>query len=225
MEKFFPLIKAETSLLDELKKKASKVAAAQANGEDEEEEEDEGKLFEPDYLQKMLKLVRSGKELNFGFGLNAKDPAASKLVLARKGKPDKLFKALKQTGEFSNRLIAFGTAVPDAQDGKTLIFWSDKGADENWSFYTVGLDGTALTELTPGAKMQRDEAMLADGAPRPAAIIGCPVGFIGAAESKDALAGFADEHGIDVPFVTVRGRRGGSAMASSAVNALAQEAE
>jgi len=67
--------------------------------------------------------------------------------------------------------------------------------------------------------------MLLDGAPRPAVIIGCPVGFIGAVESKDALAGFADEHGIDVPFVTVRGRRGGSAMASSAINALAKEEE
>ncbi|MXG88463.1 precorrin-8X methylmutase [Nocardioides flavescens] len=67
--------------------------------------------------------------------------------------------------------------------------------------------------------------MLADGAPRPAAIIGCPVGFIGAAESKEALASFAAATGIDVPFVTVRGRRGGSAMASSAVNALATEVE
>ena len=67
--------------------------------------------------------------------------------------------------------------------------------------------------------------MLIAGGPRPAAIIGCPVGFIGAAESKDALAVFADEHGIDVPFVTVRGRRGGSAVTSAAINALAQEAE
>ena len=67
--------------------------------------------------------------------------------------------------------------------------------------------------------------MLIDGAPRPAAIIGCPVGFIGAAESKEALAALADEHGIDVPFVTVRGRRGGSAMTASALNALAQEEE
>jgi precorrin-8X/cobalt-precorrin-8 methylmutase len=67
--------------------------------------------------------------------------------------------------------------------------------------------------------------MLADGAPRPAAIVGCPVGFIGAAESKQALASLAGTHGIDVPFVTVRGRRGGSAMASSAVNALASEVE
>ncbi|MGA9100559.1 precorrin-8X methylmutase, partial [Aeromicrobium sp.] len=67
--------------------------------------------------------------------------------------------------------------------------------------------------------------MLLDGAPRPAAIIGVPVGFIGAAESKDALAAFADDHDIDVPFLTVRGRRGGSAMAASALNALAQERE
>jgi precorrin-8X/cobalt-precorrin-8 methylmutase len=67
--------------------------------------------------------------------------------------------------------------------------------------------------------------MLIDGAPRPAAIVGCPVGFVGAAESKDALASFAGDHGIDIPFVTVRGRRGGSAITSSAINALASEAE
>ena len=67
--------------------------------------------------------------------------------------------------------------------------------------------------------------MLDAGAPRPAAVVGIPVGFIGAAESKDALVAFRVDHGIDIPFVTVRGRRGGSAMASSAVNALAQEEE
>lgn len=67
--------------------------------------------------------------------------------------------------------------------------------------------------------------LLVEGAPRPAAVIGCPVGFIGAAESKQALESFADDHGIDVPFLTVRGRRGGSAMTASALNALAQEQE
>ncbi len=67
--------------------------------------------------------------------------------------------------------------------------------------------------------------MLIDGAPRPAAIVGCPVGFIGAAESKEALASLSRDHGIDIPFVTVRGRRGGSAITSSAINALASEAE
>lgn len=63
--------------------------------------------------------------------------------------------------------------------------------------------------------------MLLDGGPRPAAIIGCPVGFVGAAESKEALV--ATDLGI--PWLTVRGRRGGSAMTASALNALAQEAE
>lgn len=63
--------------------------------------------------------------------------------------------------------------------------------------------------------------MLDAGAPKPALIIGMPVGFIGAAESKDALA--ADSRGV--PYVIVRGRRGGSAMAVAAVNALASEVE
>ncbi|WP_150298851.1 precorrin-8X methylmutase [Pseudomonas profundi] len=63
--------------------------------------------------------------------------------------------------------------------------------------------------------------MLDAGAPKPALIIGMPVGFIGAAESKDALA--ADSRGV--PYVIVRGRRGGSAMAVAAVNALATEVE
>jgi precorrin-8X/cobalt-precorrin-8 methylmutase len=61
--------------------------------------------------------------------------------------------------------------------------------------------------------------MIAAGAPRPAAVLGIPVGFIGAAESKDALASAGLEHLI------VRGRRGGSAITAAAVNALASEAE
>jgi precorrin-8X/cobalt-precorrin-8 methylmutase len=62
--------------------------------------------------------------------------------------------------------------------------------------------------------------MIEAGAPRPAAIIGVPVGFVGAAESKQALAAQSR-----VPFLVVRGRRGGSAMAVAAVNALASERE
>jgi precorrin-8X/cobalt-precorrin-8 methylmutase len=63
--------------------------------------------------------------------------------------------------------------------------------------------------------------MLDAGAPKPALILGMPVGFIGAAESKDMLA--ADSRGV--PYLIVRGRRGGSAMAAAAVNALATEVE
>ena len=60
-----------------------------------------------------------------------------------------------------------------------------------------------------------------DGGPRPAAIVGMPVGFIGAMESKEALL----HHQSGIPAVIVRGRRGGSALAASAINALAQERE
>ncbi|MGN6653369.1 precorrin-8X methylmutase [Trinickia sp.] len=63
--------------------------------------------------------------------------------------------------------------------------------------------------------------MLDAGAPRPALILGFPVGFVGAAESKAMLA--ADSRGV--PYVIVEGRRGGSAMAAAAVNALASEQE
>ncbi len=60
--------------------------------------------------------------------------------------------------------------------------------------------------------------MLDAGAPRPAAILGMPVGFVGAAESKDALA----ENPRGVPFAIVRGRLGGSAITAAALNALAR---
>jgi precorrin-8X/cobalt-precorrin-8 methylmutase len=62
--------------------------------------------------------------------------------------------------------------------------------------------------------------MLDEGAPRPAAIVGIPVGFVGAAESKEALR--ADGR---CPYLIVKGRKGGSAMTAAAINALASEAE
>jgi precorrin-8X/cobalt-precorrin-8 methylmutase len=61
--------------------------------------------------------------------------------------------------------------------------------------------------------------LISAGAPRPAAIIGMPVGFVGAAESKEALM----ESGL--PAIVMRGRKGGSAMAAAAVNALASDIE
>ncbi len=63
--------------------------------------------------------------------------------------------------------------------------------------------------------------MLDQGLPKPAVILGFPVGFVGAIESKAALA----ENSRGVPFLTIHGRRGGSAMAAAALNALAMENE
>ncbi len=119
--KFAALIKNETSRLTNLQKAAAKDAASRDGAE--EDEEDEGKLFDKDYLYKMCKMLKStGKELRFGFGLNTKTPEASQLLLRRKGKPELLFKALKKTGNYPSRLITYGIALPDSQDGKTLVF-------------------------------------------------------------------------------------------------------
>ncbi len=89
-----------------------------------------------------------------------------------------------------------------------LDFWLDRLGG---ALIAIGNAPTALFRLLE---------LIADGAPRPAAVIGMPVGFVGAAESKEALA-----HAADIPFLIVSGRKGGSAMAVAAVNALASEAE
>ncbi len=82
------------------------------------------------------------------------------------------------------------------------------------------LEGAVVAIGNAPTSLFRLLEMLDQGAPPPAAIIGVPVGFVGAAESKEALAVQAR-----VPFLIVRGRRGGSAMAVAAVNALASERE
>jgi precorrin-8X/cobalt-precorrin-8 methylmutase len=87
-----------------------------------------------------------------------------------------------------------------------LDLWHDRLAG---ALVAIGNAPTALFRLLD---------LIDAGAPKPAAILGVPVGFVGAAESKDALA--ADSRGV--PFLIVRGRMGGSAMTAAAVNALAR---
>jgi precorrin-8X/cobalt-precorrin-8 methylmutase len=87
-------------------------------------------------------------------------------------------------------------------------------AVELWPPY---LEGAVVAIGNAPTALFRLLELFDEGAPRPAVVLAFPVGFVGAAESKDALA----NHPAKVPFVTVRGRRGGSAMAAAAVNALA----
>jgi precorrin-8X/cobalt-precorrin-8 methylmutase len=89
-----------------------------------------------------------------------------------------------------------------------LELWRDKLAG---SVVVIGNAPTALFRLLE---------LIDAGAPRPAVIIGMPVGFVGAAESKEALAARAD-----LDWAIVRGRKGGSAMAAATVNALGSERE
>ena len=90
-----------------------------------------------------------------------------------------------------------------------LELWRDR---LEGSLVVVGNAPTALFRLLE---------LVEDGAGRPAGVVGVPVGFIGAAESKVALAG----HPAALEHLVVHGRRGGSAIAAAAVNALASAAE
>ena len=107
-------------------------------------------------------------------------------------------------------------AVPDlaksignTRSAAALDLWGDRLGG---SVVAIGNAPTALFYLLE---------MLAAGAPKPAAILGFPVGFVGAMESKEALA----ENPFGIPYLAIRGRRGGSAMAAAAVNALASDVE
>jgi precorrin-8X/cobalt-precorrin-8 methylmutase len=103
---------------------------------------------------------------------------------------------------------AIARKLGNTRSAAALDLWRDRLSG---SVVAIGNAPTALFRLLE---------MLDEGAPPPAAVIGLPVGFVGALESKEALA--ADGR---VPFLIVRGRKGGSAMAVAAVNALASERE
>ncbi|MFE8912966.1 precorrin-8X methylmutase [Streptomyces globisporus] len=83
------------------------------------------------------------------------------------------------------------------------------------------LEGAVVAVGNAPTALFRLLEMIEEGAPRPAAVIGVPVGFVGAMESKEALA----EHPSGLEHLIVRGRRGGSAIAAAALNAIASEEE
>jgi precorrin-8X/cobalt-precorrin-8 methylmutase len=104
------------------------------------------------------------------------------------------------------RTAEIAREIGNTRSAAALKLWVERLAG---SVVAIGNAPTALFYLLE---------LLRDGAPKPAAIIGMPVGFVGAAESKDALA----ENSYGVPYAIVRGRLGGSAMTAAAVNSLAR---
>jgi precorrin-8X/cobalt-precorrin-8 methylmutase len=105
------------------------------------------------------------------------------------------------------RTPALAADLGTTRTAAALELWRDR---LDGAVVAIGNAPTALFHLLE---------MVADGAPRPAAVLGIPVGFVGAVESKDALAASDLEH------LVVRGRRGGSAITAAAVNAIASDVE
>jgi precorrin-8X/cobalt-precorrin-8 methylmutase len=104
------------------------------------------------------------------------------------------------------RTPALATAQSTTRSAAAMSLWGERLGG---ALVAIGNAPTALFHLLE---------MLEAGAPRPAAILGMPVGFVGAAESKQAL----EESRLGIPWAIVRGRLGGSAMTAAAVNALAR---
>ena len=104
------------------------------------------------------------------------------------------------------RVAALAAKLGTTRSAAALELWRDRLGG---AVVAIGNAPTALFRLID---------LIDAGAPKPAAILGIPVGFVGAAEAKEALA--ADARGV--PFLIVRGRMGGSAMTAAAVNALAR---
>jgi precorrin-8X/cobalt-precorrin-8 methylmutase len=104
------------------------------------------------------------------------------------------------------RVAALAEKLGTTRSAAALELWRDR------------LDGAVVAIGNAPTALFRLLDLLDAGAPKPAAILGIPVGFVGAAESKDALA--ADPRGV--PYLIVRGRMGGSAMTAAAINALAR---
>jgi precorrin-8X/cobalt-precorrin-8 methylmutase len=105
------------------------------------------------------------------------------------------------------RVPGLAAKLGTTRSAAALELWRDKLAG---AVIAIGNAPTALFRLLE---------MLETGAAKPAAIIGVPVGFVGAAESKEALA----TNSCGMPYLIVRGHIGGSAMTAAAVNALAKE--
>ncbi|MFC4586072.1 precorrin-8X methylmutase [Sphaerisporangium corydalis] len=107
------------------------------------------------------------------------------------------------------RVPALARKLGTTRSAAALELWRDR------------LDGAVVAVGNAPTALFRLLELVREGAGRPAAVLGVPVGFIGAAESKQALAEYGD--GLD--HLVVHGRRGGSALAAAAVNAIASEEE
>src|SRR5689334_18260601 len=122
------------------------------------------------------------------------------------------------------RLPADNPVICTLQDPRTAELAQQLGTTRSAAavdLWAEHLDGAVVAIGNAPTTLFRLLEVMAAGGPPPAAVLGIPVGFIGAAESKEALA--ANELGLE--YLVVKGRRGGSAITAAAINAIASEEE
>ena len=153
---------------------------------------------------------------DFAFGAN---PASAGRDALRAGAPIIVDAQMVAAGIIKSRLPNDNALICTTHSPKALMTAQENRTTrsaagvEQWKPY---LSGAVVVIGNAPTALFRLLELLAEGVESPAVILGFPVGFIGAAESKEALI----RHAGFVPYATIRGRRGGSAMASAAVNAI-----
>ncbi len=164
----------------------------------------------------MVDLVR-----DLGYSQNVIRDARAAL---RAGAPILCDVAMVASGVTRKRLPADNDVVCTLSDPSVPALAAELGTTRSaaaMELWRDRLDGAVVAVGNAPTSLFRLLEMVEAGCPRPAAVIGVPVGFVGAAESKQALA----EHPSGLEHLVVRGRRGGSAIAAAAINAIASEEE
>jgi precorrin-8X/cobalt-precorrin-8 methylmutase len=161
-------------------------------------------------------LVEAAQHIVFG----AKAVAAGRQALAT-GAPILCDAEMVAQGITRARLPARNEVICTLNDARVASLAQKHGTTRSAAALDLWLDrlsGAVVAVGNAPTALFRLLDLLDAGAPKPAVILGIPVGFVGAAESKAALA--TNPRGV--PFIIVRGRMGGSAMTAAAVNALAR---
>ena len=151
------------------------------------------------------------------------EPAAAGAAALEAGAPVLADGRMTADGVIRARLPAHNRVLCPLQDPRVPELARAQGCTRSAAaveLWRPDLEGAVVAIGNAPTALYRLLEMLLESAPRPAVILAFPVGFVGAAESKQALIA-AD---LGVPFLTLRGRRGGSALAAAAVNALASSA-
>jgi precorrin-8X/cobalt-precorrin-8 methylmutase len=142
----------------------------------------------------------------------------------RAGKPILCDTSMVASGITRSRLPAGNEVVCTLSDASVPALAAELGTTRTAAaleLWRSQLEGSVVAVGNAPTALFRLLELIEQGAPRPAAVIGVPVGFIGAAESKAELAA----HPSGLEYLVVHGRRGGSAIAAAAVNALASDSE
>lgn len=179
----------------------------------------------PDLQTVITRLIHAAGDTDIVGSVAASDDVVDAARTAlQQGRPILTDSVMLGSGITRRRLPADNEVVCTLRDPRVPALarhWGTTQSAAAVSLWGDRLDGAVVAIGNAPTALFHLLELLLDGAPRPAAIVGMPVGFVGSAESKQALAVHRLPDGSQVPWITVHGHRGGSAMAAATVNALA----